>query len=444
MIQGLIRKSVVVAASAALLTLTACGNGTEPAAQDAGGAKASNSPAAKEQVTLSFEENWSTPNVDNQLYKERIQKFQQLNPEIKIEMQDIPSAQYRTKLRTEAAGNSMPDMFILYPGVDMDPYIDANVLMPLDEIMDTWKDILPPQALAGYNVGGKQYAIPTKMTFVDIIYYHKDMLAKVGYNEFPKTYTEFLDLVKKLKASGITPLGIGNKNRWPLQSSVMSAVEDRVAGTDFLTKVKQGQAKFTDADYVKALGIFDELTKLDAFNADLNTMDEVQVQDYFLQKKAAMTITSSTIDTKFRVSNAESGDNIGIALFPSVEGGKGTAGKSAGVIQYGIGLSKELKGAKKDAAIKFLKYFYAPELYQSLMSKGIVVPAKVDMPADTSKYLKEMLQLTKSGDALVFDSVMPASVKDAIENGLQAITMKQKTPEQIAKEMQDAMDKVKK
>jgi raffinose/stachyose/melibiose transport system substrate-binding protein len=443
MIQGIIRKSVLAAASAALLTITACGNGAEPA-KGAGQAQASAQPASKEQVTLTLEENWSTPNVDNQLYKERIQKFQQLNPDIKIDMQDIPSAQYRTKLRTEAAGNSMPDMFVLFPNVDMDPYIDAGVLMPLDEIMDTWKDILPPQALKGYNVGGKQYAVPTKMTFVDIIYYHKDMLAKVGYNEFPKTYTEFLDLVKKLKASGITPMGLGNKNRWPLQSSVMSAVEDRIAGTDFLTKVKQGQAKFTDADYIKALGIFDELTKLDAFNADLNTMDEVQVQDYFLQKKAAMTMTSSTIDTKFRVNNTESGDNIGIALFPSVDGGKGTAGKSAGIVQYGIGLSKELKGAKKDAAIKFLKYFYAPELYQNLMSKGIVVPAKVDMPADTSKYLKEMLALTKSGDALVFDSVMPAAVKDAIENGLQAITMKQKTPEQIAKEMQDAMDKVKK
>ncbi|MFC5447391.1 extracellular solute-binding protein [Paenibacillus aestuarii] len=444
MIHGVIRKSVLAAASAALLTLTACGNGAEPA-KEASQAQASTQPAAsKEPVTLTLEENWSSPNVDNQLYKERIQKFQQLNPDIKIEMQDIPSAQYRTKLRTEAAGNSMPDMFILFPGVDMDPFIDAGVLMPLDEIMDTWKDILPAQALAGYKVNGKQYAVPTKMTFVDIVYYHKDMLAKVGYNEFPKTYADFLELVKKLKASGVTPMGIGNKNRWPLQSTVMSAVEDRIAGTEFLTKVKQGQAKFTDPDYIKALGVFDELTKLDAFNADLNTMDEVQVQDYFLQKKSAMTMTSSTIDTKFRVSNAESGDNIGIALFPTIDGGKGTAGKSAGVVQYGIGLSKELSGAKKEAAFKFLKYFYAPELYQNLMSKGIVVPAKVDMPADTSKYLKEMLELTKSGDALVFDSVMPAGVKDAIENGLQAITMKQKTPEQIAKEMQDAMDKVKK
>jgi raffinose/stachyose/melibiose transport system substrate-binding protein len=452
MVKESVQKMLLTAASVALVAVTAgCGSATSTT----GTTSAPNAPSTTTQqnevknvttepVTLTMQYNWSSPNVDNQLYKERIQKFLELNPDIKIEAQDIPSAQYRTKLRTQAAGNSMPDMFILFPGIDMDPYIAADVLMPIDEIMDTWKNILPAQALAGYNVNGKQYAIPTKMTFVDIIYYHKDMLAKVGYDQFPKTYTEFLDLVKKLKASGVTPIGIGNKNRWPLQSTVMSAIEDRIAGTEFLTKVKQGQAKFTDPEYIKSLGIFDELTKLDAFNSDLNTMDEVQVQDYFLQKKAAITMTSSTIDSKFRVSNTEGGDNVGIALFPTVEGGKGTPGKSAGVVQYGIGLSKELKGAKKEAALKFLKYFYAPELYQNLMSKGIVVPAKVDLPADSSKYLKEMLELTKNGDAFVFDSVMPAAVNSVIENGLQAITMKQKSPAEIAQEMQTALDKTKK
>jgi hypothetical protein len=40
--------------------------------------------------------------------------------------------------------------------------------------------------------------------------------------------------------------------------------------------------------------------------------------------------------------------------------------------------------------------------------------------------------------------VMQPAVKDALENGIQAITTKQKTAEQIAKEMQDAVDKTKK
>jgi raffinose/stachyose/melibiose transport system substrate-binding protein len=439
MVKDLFQKSLLVAASTALVTLTACGNAGTTNQSQPQATTATDAP-----VTLTMEYNWSTPNVDNQVYKARIQKFMELNPNIKIEAQDIPSAQYRTKLRTEAAGNSMPDMFILYPRIEMNPYIQADVLMPIDEIMNTWKGIIPPEALAGYNVNGKQYAIPTKMTFVDIIYYHKDMLSKVGYNEFPKTYTEFLDLVKKLNGTGVTPLAIGNKNRWPMQSTFLSPVVDRIAGTDFLDKVSKGQAKFTDPDFVKSLGIIEELTKANAFNADMNTMDEVQVQDYFMQNKAAMVMTSSTIDAKFRVNNTTNADSIGIALFPAIDGGKGDPSKSAGVVQYGIGLSKTLSGAKKAAALKFLQYFYAPELYQTLMSKGIVVPAKVDMPADTSKYLKEMMALTAKGDAYVFDSIIPVNIVDMVQNGIQAITIKQTTPEQLAKDMQSAMDNIKK
>ncbi|TDF93031.1 extracellular solute-binding protein [Paenibacillus piri] len=441
-----IRKTMLVTASAAMAAaISGCG-GTEAPEQASGNGGTAPANDSKEPVTLTMEYNWSSPNVDNLIYKERIKKFLELNPDIKIEAQDVPSAQYRTKLRTEAAGNSLPDMFVMFPSVEIEPYIAADVLMPLDEIMGTWKDILPPQALAGYNVNGKQYAVPTKMTFVDIIYYHKDMLAKVGYNEFPKTYEDFLDLAKKLKDSGVTPLAIGNKNKWPMQSTFMSPVEDRILGSDFLIKVNKGEAKFTDPDYVKALNVISDLVKIDAFNADINTMDEVQQQDYFLQKKAAMTMTSSTIDTKFRGGNPDkaAAENIGIALFPAISGGKGDPTKSAGVIQYGISLSKNLTGAKKEAAFRFLKYFYAPELYQNLMSKGIVVPAKVEAPADTSPYLKEMLKLTQNGSALVFDAVMQPAVKDSIENGIQAIITKQKTAEQVAKELQEAVDKSKK
>ena len=68
--------------------------------------------------------------------------------------------------------------------------------MPLDGLMDNWKDILPEDALAGFNQNDSQFAVPTKQTFVDIIYYNKEMFAGVGYDQFPATYDEFIDAVK--------------------------------------------------------------------------------------------------------------------------------------------------------------------------------------------------------------------------------------------------------
>ncbi|MDF2716306.1 MAG: hypothetical protein K0R28_3231, partial [Paenibacillus sp.] len=53
------------------------------------------------------------------------------------------------------------------------------------------------------------------------------------------------------------------------------------------------------------------------------------------------------------------------------------------------------------------------------------------------------MELTSKGTAPVFDSVALIPVKDVFENGLQAITTKQKTAEQVAKDMQAAQDKAK-
>jgi raffinose/stachyose/melibiose transport system substrate-binding protein len=434
-----IKKSLLIGMVAMLATVgVACGK--KEGTATSGGAPAT---AAGETVTLTMMHPWTSPNVDNDAYKARIEEFEKKFPNIKIKQDGVPSAQYKTKLRTLAAGNNLSDINVVWPGADITPLVAGNLLMPIDSIMDNWKNILPEDALAGMKVDGKQYAIPTKQSFVDIIYYNKEMFAKVGYNEFPKTYDNFIDAIKKLKAAGMTPIAMGNKEKWPLQSSYMSIIGDRFVGSDFLNQVLNKQAKFTDPEYVKALGVIEELTKLSAFNTDMNNMDSVQAQDYFIQGKAAMHISSSTVDGRVRINNKE-GDKFGIALFPSVAGGKGNPEKSAGVVQYGISISNGLDEKKKAAAIEFMKFFVGEDLYKTLISKGVVVPAKVEIPQDASPYLKEMMALTGKGISPVFDSVIPAQVVDVMQNGLQALTVGKGSAEQLAKDLQNSIDNLKK
>ncbi|BBI33762.1 ABC transporter substrate-binding protein [Cohnella abietis] len=427
-------KKAVLIGSIALLTLVtaACGNGNNSSDGKEEGGK----------VTLNIMHPWTSPNVDNEVYRARIAAFEKLHPEITIKQDGVASAQYKTKLRTLATANNLSDINVVWPGADLKPLVDGNLLLPIDSEMANWSSILPEDALAGFNQDGKQYAIPTKQTFVDIIYYNKEMLAKVGYDVFPDTYDKFIDAVTKLKASGVTPIALGNKEQWPLQSSYLSAFQERFVGSDFLKKVMNKEAKFTDPQYVKAIGAIEELSNLKAFNTDANNMDSVQAQDYFIQGKAAMHISSSTVDSRIRITNAE-GDKYGIALFPSVTGGLGDAKKSSGVVQFGIALSSELKGKKKDAALEFMKFFVNEDLYKELISKGVVVPAKVDIPADASEYLKEMMALTGNGTSPVFDSVIPTQVTSVMQNGLQAITVGRMTAEQLAKDVQAALDNMK-
>lgn len=395
-----------------------------------------------DKITLTMMHPWTSPNVDNEVYKARIAEFEKQHPDIIIKQDEVPSEQYKTKLRTLAAANNLADIDVVWPGVDLQPLVAGKLLSPLDDQMDNWKSLVNEDALAGFNQGGQQYAVPTKQTFVDIIYYNKKMLADVGYDEFPKTYTDFIDAVTKLKAAGITPIALGNKGKWPLQSSYLSVIGDRYTGSDFLQNVLDKKAKFTDPGYVQAINVIAELSQLQAFNTDANNMDSVQAQDYFIQGKAAMHMSSSTVDGRVRMTN-EQGDQFGIALFPSVEGGKGDPAKSAGVAQFGIAIKSGLDEKQQQAAQEFMKFFLDEELYKELISKGILVPAKVDIPADASPYLTEMMELTSHGTAPVFDGVVPLQVTDVIQNGLQALTLQQGTAEQVAQDTQSAYDNMK-
>ncbi len=428
------KKAVLLGLVAMLTLLTAaCGK------DNAGGS--GNGGNGTETITLNMMHQWTSPNVDNEVYKARIAEFEKQHPNIKIKQDGVPAAQYKTKLRTLAAGNNLADINVVWPGADLDPLVAGKLLEPINPLMENWTSILPEEALSGFNVDGQQYAVPTKQSFVDIIYYNKEMFAQVGYDQFPDTYDKFIDAVTKLKEAGITPISLGDKEQWPLQSSYVSIIGDRFTGSDFLPAVLEKKAKFTDPEFVKALSVIEELAKLGAFNTDANNMDSVQAQDYFIQGKAAMHISSSTVDGRVRINNEEA-DKFGIAIFPSVEGGKGDPKKSAGVVQYGIAIKSGLSEKKKAAAEEFLKFFVNEDLYKELIRNGIVVPAKVEMPEDGSKYLEEMLALTGNGTAPVFDAVVPTQVVDVLQNGLQALIIGQETPEKLAQEVQEALDEL--
>lgn len=412
-----------------LFALAACSNGSgnnETQGEDG-------------KVTLSFMNNWSIESPEFDIYQERIEEFQTEFPDIVIEQDKVPAGDYMTKLRTLATGKNLPDLSVVWPGVELEPLVEGGVVQPLDDISSHWESMISPQYLEGYQIDGKSYAVPTKVNSMSIIYYNKEYLDSVGYSEFPETYSEFLELVKDLKDNDITPMSVGNKPQWPLQSSYISTIADRITGSDFLERVMNGEGEFTEEGFVEALGVIEELVSLDAFNQDINSIDPVQNQDNFLQGNSAMIMTSSSANARLRIDNPNR-DNIGVALFPEIEGGEGNALASPTVIQYGVAMNSSLEGEKKEAAEEFLKYFFSEELYLSLAEIGIAVPATVDGEGDIDETIVELLELMSHGATPVYDSVISPEVKASLENGLQAITTGQSTAEEVAEDMQDVLE----
>lgn len=398
------------------------------------GEKASGSGA----VELTVWNDWTEDRPENNVYKDMIAKFNKENKDIHVKIESIPHDQYETKLRTQAAGKQLPDMFRVWPGARIEPLVKGHVLLSLNEIKDNWKDSIPEAIMKDYAVDGEQYAIPANISETSLIFYHKDMVKKAGFDQFPTTYEDLMSLIKALNKDGVTPIALGNKAIWPLQSVYISTIADRFTGSDFLPNALSGKASFKDDRFVDALSVIDELTKANAFNKDMNTIDEAQARTEFNSGKAAMHFAGSWAIGPI-LDSVEDIDNIGVAAFPDF-GGEGDTAKIAGAAGGGIALNSELSGKKKEAAFKFLKFFYSDEMFEQLVKANIIVPANLELDDSIPQIFKDANGFAQGGIAPVYDATLTPELTDVINNGLQSITIGEKTPKQLAEDMQKTYD----
>ncbi|WP_077595903.1 extracellular solute-binding protein [Oceanobacillus kimchii] len=407
--------------------LAACGDNEEAQSEDG-------------VIELTLWNDWTEDRPENTVYKDIIEKFNEQHEDIQIINESIPHDDYEIKLRTQAAGNQLPDMMRVWPGTRVQPLVEGNALLPLNPIIDHWEGLIPEEILQDYAVDGNYFAIPSNISETSLIFYNKAIVSEAGYDEFPTTYDEFKSLVEELKSNDITPISLGNKAIWPLQSVFISGIADRYTGSDFLGNVLNGDGTFEDKQFINALSVIDELTKLEAFNEDMNTVDEAQSRNEFIKGSTAMHFAGSWAIGPI-MDSVEDVENIGVAAFPSFEGGEGDPSKISGVAGGGIAVNSNLSEAEQEAAFEFLKFYYSEELFQQLVQANIIVPADVEMDDSIPQVFKDANSMAQNGLSPVYDATLTPELTDIINNGLQSITLGDKTPEELAAEMQAEWDK---
>ncbi|WP_186577870.1 extracellular solute-binding protein [Aquibacillus kalidii] len=428
-------KKVILSSLLSLLVfgLVACSGESETGSD--GGSKSEDG-----KVKLTLWETWTDDTPDTRLLKERVEEFNSSQEEIVIELRGTAHNEYRTKLKTQAAGGELPELFLVWPGAELEPLVEGGVVEPINDVREKYEgELIQATTLDDYAIDGKQYAIPASVSYTSIIYYNKELLAQAGYDKIPDTYKGFKEMIEALKAEGITPILAGNKPKWPLQSVYISTIADRFTGSDYLDKVLNGDEKFTNPKFIESLAVISELKEMGAFNEDINTIDEVEARDDLLKGEGALFLSGSWSTTAILGALPE-GMEIGAASFPSVEGGEGNPEVISGISSIGIAINSKLSDDEKAAAKKFLEYFYDEKLYSGLLANGTLVPADVPLPEDASPLFTDVYNITKGGVAPVYDGVLPAELTTIINNGLQGIVTGSITPKELAQQMQDELD----
>lgn len=375
-----------------------------------------------------------------------MEQYKKDHPNVELDIQGIPPDGYRARLKTVAAANEMPDVFIMWPGVMTKEFAGGDLLQPINSLLDSkpdWKNGFLPGSFDDFTIQGKTYSAPMGLSPTSILYYNKALFDKYGVKP-PTTWDEMMSLVDTFKKNNVTPIALGNKAAWLAQSSILSSLADRVTGTEwFLKAAAQDGAKFTDPQFVQALTYLQQLGKAGAFQEGFNSMDNTQMEQMFAQGKAAMMIDGGWALTNLAANaSKEALDNMGVTVLPSVPGGKGDPNSLSGVVGTGPGLSKKVEGARKDAAYELIYALTSPAAQKATLESNQLVSYKVDLdPTKVSSLFAQVYKMLGTVKRTpVYDGSLSSAASDVVNNGLQELLMGGK-PEDIAKKIQDAQAK---
>lgn len=408
-------------------------------------AESSGESAEGETTEISMMTLWAEDNQENiaTSVREALAKFQEDHPDIVVNVESIgDQTAYYTKIKTLAASNSLPDVFVC-KGSELAAFAKNGLVAPLDDILDgEWKDGFIPSSFDDLSTDGSIYAVPYSMLSTHVIYYNKEILKDAGYESFPTDWKEFTAMLEAIKEKGITPIALGNKEPWVAESCIMSCLGDRFTGSEWFQSIMDGSgAKFTDPEFVEALGAMQELGGY--FNTDMNSLNNDQQKTLYFNGEAAMFMEGSWAVGAVAAGPEDIAANTEVAVLPAVEGGKGVAQATSGGSGSGFAVGINNFEEKKEAIAQLLQALSGEDYSQSIAAKGEPVAFRVE-DYDKSQVSELALRYGEMADGLAFtpiyDSFLDPAVVEVMNSNLQELLIGAVSPEDCAKNIQDACD----
>ncbi|WP_323959329.1 extracellular solute-binding protein [Arthrobacter sp. JZ12] len=339
------------------LTLAGCGGG---------GGDASNRPEGELHLAVYGD-------AGNTVEQAMVDKFNETS-DVKIVLDTIPGADYQTKLQTIIDTESAPDIFFNWGGGSIANFVDAGLVLPLDEYIEEdpqLKEAFLPSVFETATVDGKAYGVPMRGTQPVMLFNNSEVLKKAGIDAPPATWDELLDAVEKLKAIGVTPIALGGADQWPTQMW-FQYVFDRVAGEDLFQKAIDGDTSVWESEESrKALGMLRELVDAGAFGTNF---DSVKFTDggspaLLSSGRAGFELMGSWAYATHQDSDPAFAEEVlGYSEFPAIEGGKGDPHNLAGNTNNFYSIHKNTR--YPDEAAEFLKLMYSDEFVQQQVAIG--------------------------------------------------------------------------
>src|SRR3954447_3722547 len=371
------------------------------------------------------------------------------NAKDKISFQFYANDAYKQKIRVAIGANDAPVIFENWGGGSLKDYADAGKLEDLTASLGaTAKSKYLASVANVASFGGKLYGVPVNGTQPVVLYYNKDLFAKVGAQP-PATWDDLLALVTKFKSAGIAPLSLAGGSKWP-DLMYMEYLVDRIGGPSVFQNIVEGKPNaWSEPAVIKAGQMIQQLVDAGAFANGYQsiTYDAGQSSALLYTGKAAMQLMGSWDYSTIQAAQPDfvKSGKLGWTTFPTVSGGKGDPADIAGNPANYFSVTKAASAAQKAGAEKYLKDGVLDGPYVDDLLKNGNVPPVVGLEtklasAPNSQWLTYQYDLVKKAPSyqLSWDQALSSSAGDALLTNLDQLFLKKITPQQFA----DNMNKV--
>ncbi|KDE46000.1 ABC transporter substrate-binding protein [Geobacillus sp. CAMR12739] len=321
---------------------------------------------------------WWTGAGEEDGLKALIKLFQEKYPDIEVENAAVAGGagtNAKAVLASRMQGNDPPSTFQVHGGAELNEgWVAAGKMEPLNDLYEKegWMDKFPKALIDMVSKDGNIYSVPVNIHRGNVLWYNKKLFADNGLQP-PKTFDEFFQVADKLKAKGITPLALGDKEPWAA-THLFENVLLGTLGTENYKKLWTGEVSFNDPQVKQAVETFKKM--LGYINEDHSSRNWQDAAQLVAEGKAAMYVMGDWVkgyfvnDLKLKVNQ-----DFGYVPVPNTEG-------KFMVITDTFGLPKGVKNP--DDVKKFLSVLGSVEGQDAFNPLKGSIPARID--ADPSKY----------------------------------------------------------
>jgi alpha-glucoside transport system substrate-binding protein len=334
-----------------------CGGGDNGGGTSGGGAANTNVSGSVSVVGI-----WTGD--EQKSFQAVIDKFNETYPNVKVKYtsagDNVP-----TVVSTAVEGGNPPDIAtIAQPGL-IKEFQQKGAAKPIDYVRNTLSESYAPDLVKLGTIDGQLYSFVYKGANKSTVWYNVEAFKNAGVDA-PKTWDQYLQDGKTIKASGVPAYAIGGSDGWPL-TDLFENIYLRQAGAQKYDQLSQHQIKWTDPSVKSALRtmaqVLGDTSNLAGKVSATQTEFTTSVEDVFQNPPKAATVIEGdfvpgVVATKTKL-KPETGYNV--FPFPSLGGGENIV----------VGGGDSITVFRNSPAVKaFVQFLASPEGARAWAERG--------------------------------------------------------------------------